>query len=134
MSAIKTDPYIFFQGQAKQALEFYQSVFGGEISTMTYSDLKADLPEGLEEGALMHGFLDGEVRLMVSDTAEASPEAKKISICLSGDEEERLTKIFDDLSEGVEAQYPLKKEAWGDTFGSFTDKYGVEWMMNISHQ
>lgn len=82
---------------------------------------------------IMHGSLsEGLVRLMASDTAKASPEAKKVTISLSGESEELLRKVFDDLSEGVEPQYPLEKSSWGDYFGSFVDKYGIEWMVNIS--
>lgn len=131
MSKISTDPYLFFKGGAKEALEFYKSVFGGEVELMTYDSMKADPPEGMTGDAIMHGSLTGEVTLMASDTAEASPVAKKVTICLGGDEEERMTKLFEKLSEGVEVQYPLKKEMWGDTFGSFVDKYGIEWMFNI---
>jgi PhnB protein len=80
----------------------------------------------------MHSALTGGIiELMGSDTAKASTKAAKISLSFSGDNEEKLTKIFNDLSDGVEVQTPLKKEFWGDTFGQLTDKYGVDWMVSI---
>jgi PhnB protein len=80
----------------------------------------------------MHAVLDGgAVKLMASDTEKASPEAKKVSLSLGGTDEATMRKIFDDLSAGGKIFSALKKEAWGDIFGSFTDKYGIEWMMNI---
>ena len=80
----------------------------------------------------MHAMLTGDVTLMASDSPMASPVAKKITICLSGDDEVKLSGYFEKLSQGVEVQYPLKKESWGDVFGALTDKYGVEWMVSIS--
>lgn len=81
----------------------------------------------------MHASLTGgAVNIMGSDTEQASPKAAKITISLSGTNEERLTTIFNSLSEGAAVQSPLKKEFWGDTFGQLTDKYGVDWMVNIA--
>jgi PhnB protein len=81
----------------------------------------------------MHAALRNEdFAIMASDTEEDSDLAKKISLSLGGEDEERLTKIFDALSEGGKVNSPLKKEFWGDTFGSLVDKYGVDWMVNIA--
>jgi PhnB protein len=131
MSEIRLEPYIFFQGNAKEAMEFYKTVFGGQLNLTTYAEtgMKA---EGASPDWLMHAALEGgEVKLMASDTTEASPVAKKVSLSLGGTDEPRMREIFDALSAGGKIFSALKKEAWGDLFGSFTDKYGVEWMMNI---
>jgi PhnB protein len=134
MANIKLNPYIFFKGNCREAMEFYKAIFGGELTTMAYEDVPTDFPgKDAMKGQLMHAALTGgDVELMGSDTQEASEKAAKVTISLSGDEAEKLTAFFDKLSEGVEVQYPLKKEYWGDTFGSLTDKYGVDWMVNIS--
>jgi PhnB protein len=134
MDKIALNPYIFFTGNCRGAMEFYKGIFGGELITQAYEDVPGDFP-GKEEmkGKLMHAALTGgDVELMGSDTQQASEKAAKVSISLSGPETEKLTNIFNKLSEGVEVQYPLKVESWGDTFGSLTDKYGVDWMVNIS--
>jgi PhnB protein len=133
MSNISTDPYLFFRGNADEAMNFYKSIFGGELEGMKYGTLDVSAPEGLTDQNWMHLSLNGgDVNLMASDTVEASEKSAKISIALGGDDEEKLTKIFNGLSEGVTAANPLTKEVWGDIFGTVTDKYGIEWMVNIN--
>lgn len=132
MTDIKLNPYIFFKGECREAMEFYKAIFGGDLTVQTYGDVGATSEETPKD-YIMHADLEGgEISLMASDTAEASPVARKVSISLSGTDEAKLRDIFDKLSEGVEVKYPLKKEFWGDTFGSLTDRYGVEWMVNIT--
>jgi PhnB protein len=132
MSDIKWHSYIFFQGNCKEAMEFYKNIFGGELTLLPYTDEMMSGEDSMK-GKVMHAALmGGDVELMGSDTQQASAKAAKVSISLMGENEEKLRTIFDKLSEDVEVQYPLKKEFWGDTFGSLTDKYGVDWMVNIS--
>jgi PhnB protein len=131
MSDINLEVYLFFKGECREAMGFYKSVFGGELNVTTYKDAGVDA-EGTSPDWLMHASLEGgEVKLMGSDTAQASPEAKKVSLTLGGTDEARMREIFDRLSAGGKVFSALKKETWGDLFGSFTDKYGIEWMMNI---
>ena len=131
MGEVRLEVYLFFKGDCREAMEFYKSTFGGELSVTTYKDAGVDA-EGTSPDWLMHCSLEGgEVKLMGSDTAQASPMAKKVSLSLGGTDEARMREIFDALSAGGEVFSALKKEAWGDLFGSFTDKYGVEWMVNI---
>lgn len=132
MADIIFNPYIFFPGNCAEAMEFYKGVFGGTVETSAYDDLPGDTPEGMA-GKLMHASLKGGViDLMGSDTAQASPKAAKITLSLSGDDDAKLREMFDGLSAGGNVVSPLKTESWGDTFGALTDKYGVEWMVNIS--
>jgi PhnB protein len=132
MNSVRLDPYLFFRGNAREAMEFYKNVFGGELTVQTV-DEAPDFP-GKEQmkGLIMHAVLDGDVRLMASDGPNASPETKKVELSLSGDDETRLRKYWDDLSQGGEVRMPLEKAPWGDTFGGLTDKYGVDWMVNIA--
>jgi PhnB protein len=81
---------------------------------------------------IMHAALDGEVKLFGSDTKLASPKMKKVSLCLGGSDEAKLRKFFESLSEGGKVATPLEKMFWGDIFGTLADKYGLEWMVNIS--
>ncbi|HSX17771.1 MAG TPA: VOC family protein [Candidatus Saccharimonadales bacterium] len=130
MDKISLEPYIFFNGNCREAMEFYKDVFGGELSVNTYGNTPG--MDKFNMDWLMHASLEGgAVKLMASDTEKASPEAKKVSLSLGGTDEEYMRKIFDSLSAGGEIFMPLKKESWGDIFGSLTDKFGVEWMMNI---
>ncbi len=132
MSKINIDPYLFFRGNADEAMNFYKNIFGGELEGMKYGTLNTPAPEGLTDEHWMHLSLNGgEINLMASDTVEASEKSAKVSLALGGDDEEKLTTIFNSLCEGVKVTYPLKKEVWGDVFGTVTDKYGIEWMVNI---
>lgn len=131
MSKIDLNVYLFFKGNCREAMEFYKGIFGGNLTIQTYGDVNANDDKNKTEH-IIHASLDGgEVKLMASDTAKASEKAAKASLSLGGKDEARLREIFDQLSEGVKVEYPLKKEFWGDIFGSVTDKYGVEWMVNI---
>jgi PhnB protein len=134
MGKVTLDPYLFFTGNCREAMEFYEKVFGGTLEVQTYDEVPGDTPEGMS-GKVMHASLrDGEATLYGSDTTKASARAAKISLCIGGSDEPALSKIFEGLSEGAEVNQPLKKEFWGDTFGGLTDRFGVDWMVNIAEK
>ena len=130
MNEVNLDVYLFFKGECREAMEFYRKIFGGELNIQSYSEVPgvtSDHPDWV-----MHANLSGgDIKLMASDTEQASPKAAKISLSLGGRDEMKLRQIFGELSAGGEVNSPLKKEFWGDIFGSLTDKYGVEWMVNV---
>jgi PhnB protein len=129
------NPYIGFRDNAREALEFYQSVFGGELNVMSFADMPAVPSEPDEAGKVMHGQLNGEngIVLMASDTPNSMDHAPyNGSVSLSGDDEATLTEYFEKLSAGGEIGEPLTKAPWGDTFGMCTDRFGVRWMVNIA--
>lgn len=132
--AVTLTPYIFFKGDAKEAMEFYKDVFGGELTTQTYEQANQPGSE-LTGDKLMHADLhDGLIRIFGSDTDQASEAAKKVTLSINGEAEDetKLSEVFEKLSQGGEVRSPLKKEFWGDTFGMVTDKYKVDWMVNIA--
>lgn len=139
MANIRLEPYIFFKGNAKEAMEFYKDVFGGELVMQTLGESPKEALEKMKidesrYGEIMHARLKGfGFNLMASDSQKASPEAKKITLSINGSsaDEAGMRQIFDKLAEGGNVLQPLEKMFWGDIFGSLTDKYGVEWMMNI---
>jgi PhnB protein len=120
-------------------MEFYQSVLGGELSVSTFADLggtEMGVPEA-ETGLVMHSALSvsDSVQLMGADVPSHMDTGGDIangSVSLSGDDEATLRGWFDGLSAGGTIGVPLEKAPWGDSFGMFTDKYGVEWMVNIA--
>lgn len=138
MSKVNLDPYLFFKGNAQEAMEFYKSIFGGEltINIITPDELKmmpgTDEEKATMQGKVMHAVLDGDVRLMASDTPKASDKTAKVELSLSGENEPALRKYWDGLSTGGKITMPLASMHWGDTFGMLTDKYGVDWMVNIT--
>jgi PhnB protein len=136
MGDVMLDPYFYFKGNAREAMEFYQSVFGGELSVQVYGDTPDAVPGGVTEenkDTVMHARLEGgAAKLMASDSQNASDVATKIELSLSGDDDAQLRELFDKLSAGGKVNSPLEKMFWGDTFGNLTDKYGVTWMVNIN--
>jgi PhnB protein len=133
MASISVEPYLFFNGNAREAMEFYKGVFGGELE-LTEADpeqMGAMPNKDWFKGKLMHSSLKGPVNLMASDSPQASNQAAKVEISLGGTDEAALRAIFDKLTEGGTVKQKLEKQFWGDIFGSLQDKYGVDWMMNI---
>lgn len=128
------NPYLSFRDNARQAMEFYKSIFGGELSLSTFGEFHAsDLPE--EQDKVMHAALatPGGLVLMASDTPKAMDltPGDNFSLSLSGDDETELRGYWDKLSDGGTVAMPLEKAPWGDIFGMCTDRYGVPWMVNI---
>lgn len=132
---VRLNPYIGFRTQAREALGFYQSVFGGQVAVTTFGE-GGMAQDPADADKVMHGQLEAEndLVLMVSDapTGMAAPEVSNISISLSGDESEALTRYWNGLAEGASIIEPLTTAPWGDTFGMLTDRFGVTWLVNVS--
>jgi len=128
------NPYINFGDNARQALEFYKGVFGGELLLNTFGEYGDPNAPGADN--IMHGQLetDNGMTLMAADTPpgmESNAGGGNITISLSGDDEQQLRGYWDKLAEGGNVTMPLEKQMWGDVFGMCTDKYGVPWMVDI---
>ena len=131
----KLNPYLNFDGNAKEAIEFYRAALGGELTMMSYKDGgMSDDPS--EAAKIMHAALvtDGGMTLMASDIPKGWPytQGMNVSISLSGDDETALKGYWDKLSEGAQIGQPMVKASWGDTFGMLTDKFGIRWLVNIA--
>jgi PhnB protein len=130
----RLNPYISFADDARQALEFYRGVFGGELSLSTFGE--AGAAEGPDADKVMHGQLETPAgyTLMVADTPAGMDRTvgTNISISLSGDDGDELRRYFAALSDGGTVTVPLEKQVWGDEFGMCVDPFGVAWMVNIS--
>ena len=130
------NPYLLFPGNAREAMTFYADVFGGELSVMTFGDVGAQHDDGTAPAdGVMHAQLetpDG-FTLMASDPPPDAQEATPNGhISLSGDEVDTLTGWFERLAEGGHVDVPLEKQMWGDHFGQVKDRFGVNWLVNIS--
>jgi PhnB protein len=129
------NPYIGFKGNAREAMEFYKSVFGGELNISTFGEAQAS-QNPADANLIMHSKLEtpGGLTLMGSDTPDgmAYDEGSRISISLSGDNANELRGYWNKLSEGSTPIVPLETAPWGDTFGMLTDKFGITWLVNIS--
>jgi len=130
------NPYISFRGQAREAAEFYQAVFGGELGVSTFGDFGTPVEPG-EEHLVMHAHLTtaSGLVLMLSDTPSSMDltVGDNISVSLSGGphEADELRGYFEKLSEGGTVTEPLVEAPWGDSFGMLVDRFGINWLVNI---
>jgi PhnB protein len=134
MAASRLNPYISFDGNARQAMEFYKGVFGGTLTTNTYSEFGAEHAPA-DADKIMHGQLetDSGFTLMGADNPPGNEHVpgNNIAVSLSGDDGEELRGYWEKLSDGGTVMVPLEKQMWGDEFGMCTDKFGIAWMVNI---
>ena len=132
--ASRLNPYISFTGDARQALEFYQGVFGGTVRLNTFGEAGAQDSPGADK--IMHGMLetDSGFTLMGADTPSGVDHqaGTNMAVSLSGDDAEVLRRYWDKLSEGGTVSVPLERQMWGDEFGMCTDQFGIAWMVNIT--
>jgi PhnB protein len=130
----RLNPYISFDGNAREAMDFYQSVFGGDLTISTFGEFGT--PEAGIADKVMHAMLtaDNGFALMASDTPPGATYTAggAITISLSGDDGDDLRGYWQKLSDGGSVSVPLEKQMWGDEFGQCNDKFGVAWMVNIA--
>jgi PhnB protein len=130
--ASRLNPYLSFSDNAREAMEFYKSVFGGNLTLNTFGDYGA---QGDEANKIMHAQLetDAGYTLMGADTPEGMSynPGDNITVSLSGDDAETLRRYWQQLSEGGTVMMPLEKQMWGDEFGQCKDKFGIPWMVDI---
>jgi PhnB protein len=132
--ASRLNPYLNFNGNARQALEFYASVFGGDLNLNTFGDFGAQGTPDADK--IMHGQLENDAgyAIMAADVPSGmqyEPMAG-CSVSLSGDDADALRGYWQKLSEGGTTTMPMEKQSWGDEFGMCVDKFGVPWLVNIS--
>lgn len=129
----RLNPYISFDGNARQAMEFYQTVFGGELNLTTFGQFDAAPPEYADK--IMHGQLETSsgYTIMGADTPPgmAHNPGDNIVVSLSGDDSAELHGYWDQLAGSGTVSVPLEKQMWGDEYGACKDGFGVAWMVNI---
>lgn len=119
-------------GQTREAMTYYQSIFGGKLTISTFADFGVDGPPD----GTMHANLSADgFTLMASDAmvgAEETWGGTRVYLSFMGDDLETLTGWFERLAAEGSVGMPLAKQVWGDTFGLLKDKYGLEWMFNVT--
>ncbi len=130
---VRLNPYLSFKSNAREAMEFYKSIFGGKLDISTFGEMAHDPSE---KDNVMHAMLEGDngVVFMAADTPEGMTfdPGRNIRMSLSGDDEALLKGYWEGLTEGAQVEVALDKAPWGDTFGMLTDKYGIGWLVNIT--
>ena len=129
------NPYLGFRDNTREAMEFYHSVFGGELTISTFADFHAS-EDPAEQNKVMHSQLTspGGLVLMASDTPnsmEYTP-GTAISVSLSGTDEAELSGYYEKLAASGKVTEPLAKAPWGDSFGMCVDGFGINWLVNIA--
>jgi PhnB protein len=132
--ASQLNPYLNFDGNARQAMEFYRGVFGGELSLMTFAQLGGEGSPDADR--VMHSYLETPAgyAIMGADVPSSMQyqPMSGASVSLSGDDAGALRGYWDKLSASGTVTMPMQKQAWGDEFGMCTDQFGVPWMVNIA--
>ena len=132
---IRLNPYLNFKDNAREAMTFYHSILGGELTVSTFADYHASA-DPTEQQKVMHSQLvtpDGFV-LMGGDTPDGMEYRPQtgVSVSLSGDDEARLRGYWERLSEKGTVRVPFETAPWGDTFGMCTDQFGTTWVVNAA--
>jgi PhnB protein len=133
--AVRLNPHLGFRDNAREAMTFYQSVFGGELTVATFAEFHAS-DDPAEQEKVMHAQLetpDGFV-LMAADTPAAmdfQPQAG-LAVSISGDDEAKLRGYWERLSDGGTVIMPFEQAPWGATFGMCADRFGTTWMVNAT--
>ena len=137
---VKLNPHLFFGGNCREAMKFYQRIFGGELVLTPFGEGPADAHKDPKANSaemktkIMYAKLSGDIVLLASDNPH-NTEAKnsgQFGLAIEGTDEAKLSEYFDKLAETGQITAPLIKQFWGDTFGMVTDQYGVNWMVSIT--
>jgi PhnB protein len=130
--ASRLNPYLNFDGTAREAMEYYRDVFGGELRLSTFGENGMDGPTA---DKIMHAQLEtpSGYTLMAADTPPGMQRTTgdAITVSLSGEDGDELRGYWDKLSNGGQVTMPFEKQMWGDEFGMCVDRYGVPWMVDV---
>jgi PhnB protein len=129
---VELNPYLFFPGNAEEAINFYQQAFGGQVDITRRGDVDPNAPEAEKNAVINAQLTGGDVTLRASDRQDTSTEPQtRVELSVVGTDEARLRTLFDSLASGGTVRAKLERQFWGDIFGAVTDKYGIGWQINI---
>ncbi len=126
-------PYLNFPGNAREAMTFYHSLFGGDLKISTFGEYS--VPNMPADGVMHAELKSGSLVLFAADDGSGNTEVRtggSIALILEGDEPEKLTEWFHALSEGGTVGMPLEKQMWGDVYGDLVDRFGIGWMVDYA--
>lgn len=137
----KVNSYLNFAGNAEEAFNFYKSVFGGEFtSVVKFKDFPmegVEIPEKDGDKIMHIGLPIGDdAVLMASDTLESLGQnlvqGNNVYVSVHPTSKEEADRVFGALSQGGDVEMAIADQPWGDYYGAFKDKFGVQWMVNYS--
>jgi PhnB protein len=127
-----SNPYLFFNGNCKSALESYQRIFGGDLNLVKVGDIKQDAFKDMDPNQVMHGLLKTpSMQLMASDNLKKDTDrGDNVCVYLECSNQAEVDQLFAALAKGGEASMKPEKTFWGAYFGSLTDAFGISWMLS----
>ncbi len=135
---MKIEPYLFFNGQAEEALAFYEKALGAKVEmVMRFSESPDPIPDGRLpvgfENKIMHAsFLIGDARVMVSDGGGLTGRKfGGFALSLQFPNEASVRAAFEALAEGGQIDMPIGPTFWSACFGMVTDRFGLQWMLTL---
>lgn len=140
MGRVMVQPYLFFGGRCDEALEFYRTALGAEVQfLMRYNESPdpmppGSIPPGFENKVMHSSIVIGESVLMMSDGNVEGTHFQGIQLSLGMESADEATKVFEALSRGGAVKLPLMKTFWSPLFGMLTDRFGLDWMINVEDE
>lgn len=133
--------YLFFDGNCREAMTFYQETLGGELQVMPFSaapgGVVKDTGDPQDKDRVMHACLaKGPAKVMASDTMPGMPllrQGDNFSLSVNCESRQEIERLFTALSEKGKVTMPLADTFWGAYFGMLTDRFGVDWMLSFEH-
>jgi len=129
------NPYLNFDNNCRQAMNFYKDCLGGELTLQTVGEMPAmaaQMPPQMKDNILHSTLTSGDIVIMASDlNREKQIEGNTVHLCVNCNSENELNSFFSKLSAGGKVTEPLADMPWGGMYGSFTDQYGKHWVFNF---
>ena len=129
---IKLSPYLAFNGNCNDAMNFYKSVLGGKLEIKTFADVPGEVDEAQKDKIMHARLLVDEIEIMASDSMRGQEAVNGTSVALSLEYEnlKESERVFKELSADGSIQIPFENTFWGAKFGLLTDKFGIQWMVH----
>ena len=134
---MQVQPYLFFEGRAEEAIEFYRKTLGAEVlMLMRYKDSPEPQPKGAQTPSgdkVMHSSLRiGDTEIMASDGfAQGKPSFQGFALSLNARDDAQARRWFEALADGGKVQQPLIKTFFSSSFGMVADRFGLMWMVVV---
>lgn len=126
------NPYLFFDGDCREAMDAYTAAFGGKLSLTTYGEAQGESCPLADRDRVMHASLaSGGSLLMGADRPDRAPQkGDHVQVAVACESREEIERLYAALAEGGKALYPLHDAPWGAVFGTLMDRFGIIWMFN----
>ena len=131
----KLNPYLNFDNNCREAMNFYKDCLGGELVLQTVGEMPAmaaQMPPDFKDHILHSSLTSGEIVIMGSDLSrEKRMEGNTVQLCINCDSEDQLNSFFSNLAKDGKVTEPIADMPWGAKYGALTDKYGKQWLFNF---